>query len=46
MDRRNYVRNKRLFVRGEQDTQKYKDQSSDGGTRLPKPRLDKYQYRL
>jgi hypothetical protein len=32
MDRRNYVRNKRLFVRGEQDTQKYKDhQSSDGG---------------
>ena len=32
MDRRNYVRNKRLFVRGEQDTQKYKDhQSADGG---------------
>jgi hypothetical protein len=31
LDRRNYVRNKRLFVRGEQDTQQYKDhQSTDG----------------
>jgi hypothetical protein len=31
LDRRNYVRNKRLFVRGEQDTQPYKDhQSTDG----------------
>lgn len=31
LDRRNYVRNKRLFVRGEQDNQQYKDhQSTDG----------------
>jgi len=31
LDRRNYVRNKRLFVRGEQDTQQYKNhQSTDG----------------
>lgn len=40
LNRRNYVREKRLFVRGEQDTQRYKDHMARGDNGLELLNLD------